>query len=43
MQRPQIRQLYDPADLMKKITGMELGVKPYLGYLEEKYSKLYGL
>lgn len=34
--------LHDPADLIKKITGMELDVKPYLGYLEEKYSKLYG-
>lgn len=34
--------LYDPADLIKKITGTELGVKPYLQYLEGKYSKLYG-
>ncbi|MEM2105350.1 MAG: carboxypeptidase M32 [Candidatus Bathyarchaeia archaeon] len=34
--------LYDPADLIKKITGMELSVKPYLQYLEGKYSKLYG-
>jgi len=34
--------LYDPADLIKKITGEELSVKPYLSYLNEKYSKLYG-
>ncbi|MGB9675836.1 MAG: carboxypeptidase M32 [Candidatus Bathyarchaeales archaeon] len=34
--------LYDPADLIKKITGTELNVKPYLQYLEGKYSKLYG-
>jgi carboxypeptidase Taq len=34
--------LYDPADLIKKITGNELNVKPYLNYLESKYSKLYG-
>ncbi len=34
--------LYDPADLIKKITGEELSVKPYLNYLNEKYSKLYG-
>jgi len=34
--------LYDPADLIKKISGTELNVKPYLNYLNEKYSKLYG-
>ncbi|MDH5754780.1 MAG: carboxypeptidase M32 [Candidatus Bathyarchaeota archaeon] len=34
--------LYDPADLIKKITGQELNVKPYINYLNEKYSKLYG-
>lgn len=34
--------LYDPADLIKKITGNELNVKPYLNYLKSKYSKLYG-
>ena len=34
--------LYDPADLIKKITDKELDVKPYIKYLEEKYSKLYG-
>ncbi len=34
--------LYDPADLIKKITDEELNVKPYLNYLNEKYSKLYG-
>ncbi|MGB9714016.1 MAG: carboxypeptidase M32 [Candidatus Bathyarchaeales archaeon] len=34
--------LYDPANLIKKITGTELDVKPYLNYLNDKYSKLYG-
>jgi len=33
--------LYDPADLLVKITGKELHVEPYLNYLTEKYSKLY--
>ncbi len=34
--------LYYPSDLIKKITGGELSVKPYLNYLNQKYSKLYG-
>jgi carboxypeptidase Taq len=34
--------LYDPADLMRKIVGKEINVKDYLDYLNEKYSKLYG-
>ena len=34
--------LYYPPDLVKKITGKELSVKPYLNYLNQKYSKLYG-
>jgi len=34
--------LYDPSELVRKITGKELNVKPYLNYLNEKYSKLYG-
>jgi carboxypeptidase Taq len=34
--------LYDPADLIKKATGTELTVKPYLKYLQNKYSKIYG-
>jgi carboxypeptidase Taq len=34
--------LYDPPELIKKITGSRLNVKPYLNYLREKYSKLYG-
>jgi carboxypeptidase Taq len=33
--------LYDPPDLIKKITGKELDVDPYLNYLTEKYSELY--
>ncbi len=35
--------LYDPVELIKKATGSELTVKPYLNYLEEKYRRLYGL
>jgi len=34
--------LYDPAEFIKKITGTGLDVKPYLSYLNEKYSELYG-
>jgi len=34
--------LYDPPALIKKVTGKELLVKPYLNYLNGKYSKLYG-
>ena len=34
--------LYDPPELIKKIVGKELNVKPYLKYLEQKCSELYG-
>jgi carboxypeptidase Taq len=34
--------LYDPAELIKKATGKEPAVKPYLQYLQEKFSRLYG-
>jgi carboxypeptidase Taq len=34
--------LYDASDLIQKITGCKLTVKPYLSYLKEKCSKLYG-
>jgi carboxypeptidase Taq len=34
--------LYDPADLIKRITGKALDAEPYLEYLREKYSRLYG-
>ncbi len=33
--------LYDPPELIKKIVGRELDVKPYLDYLYKKYSQLY--
>ncbi len=33
--------LHNPSDLLKKTTGEELSVKPYLNYLNQKYSKLY--
>jgi carboxypeptidase Taq len=34
--------LYDPAELIKKITGNQLDAKPHLEYLREKYGTLYG-
>jgi len=34
--------LYDPADLIKKVAGEEINAKHYLSYLNDKYSKLYG-
>jgi carboxypeptidase Taq len=34
--------LYDPAELIKNVTGSQLDAKPYLDYLEEKYGTLYG-
>ena len=34
--------LYDPADLIKVATGEELTIEPFLRYLDEKYSELYG-
>jgi carboxypeptidase Taq len=34
--------LYDPTDLIKRITGKKLEAEPYLEYLQEKYSGLYG-
>lgn len=34
--------LYDPSDLIRLITGNDLSIEPFLGYLDEKYSTLYG-
>ena len=34
--------LYDPLDLVKKITGKETTAGPYLDYLQDKYSNLLG-
>jgi len=34
--------LYAPADLVKEVTGQNLTVKPFISYLERKYSKIYG-
>jgi carboxypeptidase Taq len=33
--------LYNPSELIKKITGNELKVEPFLKYLKQKYSQLY--
>jgi carboxypeptidase Taq len=35
-------RMYDPMDFIKIITGGGISVKPYLDYLEDKYSELYG-
>ncbi len=37
----QYGNLYDPQDLLKKITGEGINIHPYLNYLETKYSQLY--
>ncbi len=34
--------LYDPADLVKEVTGDNLTVKPFISYLEKKYARIYG-
>jgi carboxypeptidase Taq len=34
--------LYDAADLIKVVTGNGLRIEPFLNYLDEKYSNLYG-
>ncbi len=34
--------LYDPADLVREVTGRGLDAKPFLQYLETKYSSLFG-
>jgi carboxypeptidase Taq len=34
--------LYDPPDLIRRIAGKKLDAEPYLQYLQEKYSELYG-
>jgi carboxypeptidase Taq len=34
--------LYDPTDLIKKITDEKLNIQPFLSHLNNKYAKLYG-
>ena len=34
--------LYDPEDLVEHVTGSKLVVKPFIDYLEDKFSKMYG-
>lgn len=34
--------MYDPADLVKKVTGKGLNIKPFLDYLEKKVDLVYG-
>jgi len=33
----------DPSVLLEKVTGDELSVEPFLGYIEKKYSEIYGI
>ena len=33
--------LYDPSDLIKRITGEELQAKYFIEYLDNKYKKIY--
>ncbi len=35
--------LYDPLELIEKVTGGGLSINPYFNYLSQKYSRLYGL
>ncbi len=35
--------MYDPADLVKNVTGSSLKAKPFLDYLNVKYSDLFGI
>jgi carboxypeptidase Taq len=34
--------LYDPSDLVEHVTGKRTSAKPFLSYVEEKYSSLFG-
>jgi carboxypeptidase Taq len=34
--------LYDPADLVKTVTGKDLDIEPFLKYLDAKFSTIYG-
>jgi carboxypeptidase Taq len=33
--------LYDPGDLVERVTGMKLTSKPFLDYIEDKYSTIF--
>lgn len=34
--------MYDPADLMEKVTGKKLTAEPFLGYVEKKFANIFG-
>ena len=34
---------YTPAELVQRVTGSPLTIAPYIAYLREKYTGLYGL
>ncbi|MBN2203339.1 MAG: carboxypeptidase M32 [Candidatus Aenigmarchaeota archaeon] len=35
-------KIYDPADLIKKITGKPVSVEPFVNYLKKKFGAIYG-
>ena len=38
-----VSNLYDPPELIKKITGEDINPKYFIEYLDEKFSKIYGV
>jgi len=34
---------YDPQDLVQRVTGSKITPEPYIRYLTEKYTDIYGL
>jgi len=34
---------YDPNELVERVTGKSLDIQPYIEYLTQKYSAIYGL
>ncbi|MFX0091407.1 MAG: carboxypeptidase M32 [Candidatus Hodarchaeota archaeon] len=37
-----LSNLYDPLDLVKRVTGKALNISDHINYLEKKYSEIYG-
>jgi len=36
-------KMYEPAELIKMVTGKPLSYEPFVRYVKEKYSKVYGI
>ncbi len=34
---------FTPTELVKRVTGGEMSAAPFLAYLQEKYTRIYGL